>query len=152
MKVQAINNSNKTNFKSLNLHRVNTPKASALVKKELSALEDLAKNHKITLSSEYISFGFGDEALLVSVVTSVRKSGGLRGLFNNKELKPISLEGCSSVVDLVNTAIANSDNAQLVNATYKMALRDTDRNGTIKLYSPEQIARLAESSPSVTKV
>ena len=150
MQVQSIN-SNNTSFRSLNSQGINTPKAMALLKKELPELETLAKNREITLSSEYITFGFGDEALLVSVNSAVKKSWSLRKLFNNKELAPISIEGCSSVVDLVNTAIANSHNQQLENATFKMALRDTERQGTIKLYTPDQIARLAENSPSVPK-
>lgn len=149
MQVQPINNSD-TSFRSLNSHGVNTPKAMSLLKKEAMKLEELAQKHEITITSEYIPFGFGDEVLFVSINNPAKKSIGLRKLFsNNNKLVPTSVEDCTSVVDLVNKAIVNSNNAQFENATYKMTLRNTDRKGTIRIYTPEQIARLKQESPSV---
>lgn len=143
MKVQQINY---TNFKSLNSVGVKTPKAEALVQSELQELNYLSENYDVTLSSNYIPFGFGDESLLVSVTPVGKKQGALRKLFSDDKQNVVSIVGCKSAVDLTNTAIANSDNKRLKNTSYKMELRDPERKGSIRVYTQEQMAELQEAA------
>ena len=146
MKVQQINY---TNFKSLNSVGVKTPKAEALVQSELQELNYLSENYDVTLSSNYIPFGFGDESLLVSVTPAGKKQSALSKLFSDDKKDVVSIVGCKSAVDLTNTAIANSDNKRLKNASYKMELRDPNREGLIRVYTKEEIERLQEAARRV---
>lgn len=148
MQVAKIDN---TNFKALNSNKVLTPKANTFVEEGLQKLQELGNRYDITLSSNYKPFGFGDEILLASVKFLNKKTSGLRNLFHKKTPETIVIEGCTSVVDLVNTAIANSAKDEGKNVSYKIELRDPNREGLIRVYTEEQIQRLksaGESDPS----
>ena len=148
MQVAKVDN---TSFKALNSNKVLTPRAKTFVEEGLPKLQELGKYYDVTLSSDYIPFGFGDEILLASVKFLNKKTGGLRNLFHKKTPETIVIKGCTSVVDLVDTAIANSAKDEGKNVFYKIELRDPNRKGLIRVYSKEQIQRLksaGESDPS----